>query len=174
RRGVLRPPRGGRCGFTRRARPAQPGPPRDAARRDQRPPSPGPRRTVREGTGGLDLGGAHAAASHHLLIGAAMAEHVFDASVYHHAWNRDLEPALAIAPGDVVHFDLLMAGDRQVQEGAAFEDCAFDFDTLYNLAGPVHIEGAEPGDTLSVEILSLETGDWGWCVILPELGLLPE
>ncbi len=103
-----------------------------------------------------------------------MAEHVFDASVYHHAWDRDLEPALAVAPGDVVHFDLLMAGDRQVQEGAAFEDCAFDFDTLYNLAGPVHVEGAKPGDTLSVEILSLETGDWGWCVILPELGLLPE
>ena len=103
-----------------------------------------------------------------------MAEHVFDASVYHHAWDRDLEPALAIAPGDVVHFDLLMAGDRQVQEGAAFEDCAFDFDTLYNLAGPVHVEGASPGDTLSVEILSLEAGDWGWCVILPELGLLPD
>jgi len=103
-----------------------------------------------------------------------MAEHVFDASVYHHAWDRDLEPALAIAPGDVVHFDLLMAGDRQVQEGASFEACAFDFDTLYNLAGPVHVEGASPGDTLSVEILSLEAGHWGWCVILPELGLLPD
>ena len=50
-----------------------------------------------------------------------MAEHVFDASVYHHAWDRDLEPALAIRPGDVVHFDLLMAGDRQVTEGATFE-----------------------------------------------------
>ena len=103
-----------------------------------------------------------------------MAEHVFDASVYHHAWDRELEPALAIAPGDVVHFDLLMAGDRQVHEGASFEACAFDFDTLYNLAGPVHVEGAKPGDTLAVEILSLEAGDWGWCVILPELGLLPE
>ena len=103
-----------------------------------------------------------------------MAEHVFDASVYHHAWDRELEPALAIAPGDVVHFDLLMAGARQVHEGATFEECAFDFDTLYNLAGPIHVEGARPGDTLAVEILSLEPGDWGWCVILPELGLLPE
>ena len=103
-----------------------------------------------------------------------MAEHVFDASVYHHAWDRELEPALAVAPGDVVHFDLLMAGDRQVHEGATFEECAFDFDTLYNLAGPIHVDGAQPGDTLSVEILSLEAGDWGWCVILPELGLLPE
>ncbi|MEY2517928.1 MAG: hypothetical protein QOJ89_5292, partial [bacterium] len=103
-----------------------------------------------------------------------MAEHVFDASIYHHAWDRELEPALAVAPGDVVHFDLLMAGDRQVQEDATYEQCAFDFDTLYNLAGPIHVEGANPGDTLSVEILSLEAGDWGWCVILPELGLLPD
>ncbi len=103
-----------------------------------------------------------------------MAEHVFDASVYHHAWDRELEPALTIAPGDVVHFDLLMAGDRQVHEDASFEACAFDFDTLYNLAGPIHVDGAKPGDTLAVEILSLEAGDWGWCVILPELGLLPE
>ena len=103
-----------------------------------------------------------------------MAEHVFDASVYHHAWDRDLEPALTIQPGDTVHFDLLMAGDRQVQEGATFEQCEFDFDTLYNLAGPIRVEGAQPGDTLSVEILSLEAGEWGWCAILPEFGLLPE
>jgi len=103
-----------------------------------------------------------------------MAEHVFDASVYHHAWDRDLEPALTVQPGDTVHFDLLMAGDRQVQERSTYEQCAFDFDTLYNLAGPVRVEGAQPGDTLSVEILSLEAGDWGWCAILPEFGLLPE
>lgn len=103
-----------------------------------------------------------------------MAEHEFDASVYHHVWDRDLEPALAIAPGDVVHFDLLMAGARQVHEGATFDECAFDFDTLYNLAGPIHVERAQPGDTLVVEILSLEAGEWGWCVQLPELGLLPD
>jgi acetamidase/formamidase len=103
-----------------------------------------------------------------------MAEHVFDASVYHHAWDRELAPALAVAPGDVVHFDLLMAGARQVHEGASYDECAFDFDTLYNLAGPIHVEGAQPGDTLSVEILALAPGDWGWCSILPELGLLPE
>jgi acetamidase/formamidase len=103
-----------------------------------------------------------------------MPEHVFDASIYHHAWDRDLEPALAIAPGDVVHFDLLMAGDGQVHEGATYEECAFDFDTLYNLGGPIHVDGARPGDTLAVEILALEAGDWGWCATLPENGLLPD
>jgi acetamidase/formamidase len=103
-----------------------------------------------------------------------MAEHVFDPSVYHHVWDRDIPTALTVQPGDVVHFDVLMAGERQVRDGLAFADCAFDFDTLYNLCGPVDVAGAEVGDTLEIEILSLETGPYGWCAFLPGVGLLPD
>jgi acetamidase/formamidase len=103
-----------------------------------------------------------------------LAEHVIDSGRVHHRWDRTLEPALRIAPGDVVHYDLAMAGRGQIERGDEFEKTRFDFDTLYNLLGPVWMEGAEAGDTLEVEVVSLETGDWGWCVVLPELGLLPE
>ena len=34
--------------------------------------------------------------------------------------------------------------------------------------------GAEPGDTLAVEILDLHTRGWGWTAILPGLGLLAD
>jgi acetamidase/formamidase len=105
-------------------------------------------------------------------VGAA--EHVLDPACYHHAWDRALAPVLTIRPGDVVHYDLLMAGHGQVDEGGRFEDCRFDFDTLYNLGGPILVEGAEAGDTLEIEILALEPGDWGWTAILPDLGLLPQ
>ena len=44
-----------------------------------------------------------------------MAEHVFDASVYHHAWDRELEPALTVQPGDVVHFPEGEAGTRAAE-----------------------------------------------------------
>lgn len=101
-------------------------------------------------------------------------EHIFDPAVYHHVWDRELAPAIRVEPGDVVHFDLLMAGEGQVPREGSYADCAFDFDTLYNLAGPIDVVGCEPGDTVVVEILSLETGDWGWCVQIPGLGLLPE
>jgi acetamidase/formamidase len=40
--------------------------------------------------------------------------------------------------------------------------------------GPVYVNGAEPGDTLKVEILKLETGAWGWTLIFPGLGLLQD
>jgi acetamidase/formamidase len=101
-------------------------------------------------------------------------EHEIDPKRIHHGWDNGLEPTLRIASGDVVHYDLLMAGHGQVQEGDTFEQTKFDFDTLYNLLGPVHVEGANPGDTLKIEILELTPGDWGWCVQLPELGTLPE
>jgi acetamidase/formamidase len=103
-----------------------------------------------------------------------VAEHTWDASRIHHAWDLSLEPALRIRSGDTVHYDIPMAGDGQVARGDRFEQARFDFDTIYNLAGPLAIEGAEPGDTIRLEILSLEPGEWGWCAFLPELGLLAE
>ena len=101
-------------------------------------------------------------------------EHEIDPGRIHHGWDNGLEPTLRISPGDVVNYDLLMAGHGQVREGDTFEQTSFDFDTLYNLLGPLYVEGAHAGDTLKIEILELTPGDWGWCVQLPELGTLPD
>lgn len=101
-------------------------------------------------------------------------EHWLDASQVHHDWDRDRAPVLAIRPSDVVHLELPMAGDGQVDETSTAVDVVWDFETIYNLAGPVFVEGASPGDTLEVEIIGLEPGPWGWTTFIPELGLLPE
>ena len=43
------------------------------------------------------------------------------------------------------------------------------------LTGPIAVRGAEPGDTLEVRIKAIElTVDWGWNVIRPLRGTLPE
>src|SRR3954449_4784604 len=43
------------------------------------------------------------------------------------------------------------------------------------LTGPVAVRGAEPGDTLEVRIKGIElTVDWGWNLIRPLRGTLPE
>ncbi|MDX6266570.1 MAG: hypothetical protein QOD70_1310 [Frankiales bacterium] len=101
-------------------------------------------------------------------------EHVADPARIHHEWDADLEPVLSINSGDVVHYDLLAAGEGQVWPGATYDEAKLDFDTIYNLSGPVHVNGAEPGDTLEIEIVDLRTGDWGWAAFLPGMGLLPE
>src|SRR5205823_14069906 len=101
-----------------------------------------------------------------------MGEHVWDGARIHHAWDLSLAPALTIESGESVSYDIPMAGDGQVGLGAAFAEARFDFDTIYNLAGPLAVAGAEPGDTLRIDILSLTPGAWGWCAFLPVLGLL--
>ena len=100
-------------------------------------------------------------------------EHVIDPSRIHHAWNRDREPTLRIANGDSVRFALRMAGAEQIREGDSYADTNFIADQIYWLLGPVFVEGAHPGDTLRVDILSLRPGEWGWCGTEPDLGLLP-
>jgi acetamidase/formamidase len=102
------------------------------------------------------------------------AEHTIDPTRIHHEWNNALEPTLTIGSGDVVHYDLLKCGHGQTEEGASFEETNIDFDTLYNLLGPLYMEGAKPGDTLRIDILELVPGDWGWCVIQQGMGTLPE
>ena len=43
------------------------------------------------------------------------------------------------------------------------------------ITGPVYVRGAQPGDTLQVDILDAQpTMDWGFVAILPLLGTLPE
>jgi acetamidase/formamidase len=101
-------------------------------------------------------------------------EHALDASRIHHNWDNSREPALVIASGDIVHFQLPITGEGQVHEDSRIEDVRWDFDTIYNLAGPIFVEGAQPEDTLEVEILTLEPGAWGWTTMVPELGLLAE
>lgn len=101
-------------------------------------------------------------------------DHVIDPSVIHHQWDAALEPILAITSGDTVHYDIKVAGEGQVWPGATYEDTRFDFDTIYNLSGPIWVNGAEPGDTLQVDVLELSHGDWGWAAFLPEFGLLPD
>jgi acetamidase/formamidase len=101
-------------------------------------------------------------------------EHDIDPTRVHHAWDNTLQPTLRIDSGDVVSYDLRMAGYGQVGEGATFSETTFDFETLYHLLGPVYVDGARPGDTLRIDILDLKPGAWGWCAILPNLGTLPD
>jgi acetamidase/formamidase len=92
----------------------------------------------------------------------------------HRAWEVDLEPVLSIAAGDVVSVETDDFAGGQIGRDATSEDLpSLDFNSIYPLAGPIFVEGAQPGDALAVEFLDFELPDWGWACILPGLGLLP-
>lgn len=104
-----------------------------------------------------------------------MASHKLNPKKIHFKWNNELSPAITIRPGDEVECWTQEVTNGQVTPGCdASVLTEIDFDQLYPLAGPVYVEGAEPGDALDIEILSLKPDDWGWTGIIPDLGLLSE
>jgi acetamidase/formamidase len=104
-----------------------------------------------------------------------MAERTIAREQVHYKWDNSLPPAVEIEPGDVVHCETEeVSGGQVTPETPSSALGSLDFDRLYPLAGPVFVKGAEPGDTLVVEVLDLTPLEWGWAAILPGLGLLSE
>ncbi len=102
-----------------------------------------------------------------------MATHHLDDTQPHAFWDNTLPPRVHIQPGDTVVFETLEASARQVQPDSTSEALrALDFAFIHPLTGPVYVEGAEPGDALVVDIISLRHKDWGWNGVIPNFGLL--
>ena len=101
--------------------------------------------------------------------------HYFPSDRVHFSWDAGNAPALTVESGDTVVVHTRDVSDDQITPDSTVDVIAgLDWDRVYPLAGPIAIDGAEPGDTLAVEILDLHTQGWGWTAILPGLGLLPE
>jgi acetamidase/formamidase len=100
--------------------------------------------------------------------------HHFPADRVHFTWDVSHEPVLTVASGDTVVMQTRDVSDNQISPESTAADLDLDWDRVYPLAGPIAVEGAEPGHTLAIEILDLHTLGWGWTAILPGLGLLPD
>jgi acetamidase/formamidase len=113
------------------------------------------------------------------------AVHRLDPSVQTVHWGHfdaAIPPVLAIDPGDTVWIDTVSGGHLEVCDPALFDDrhrhIVENVPQLMGphiLTGPIEVRGARPGDTLEVRILDIAlTVPWGWNVIRPLRGALPE
>ena len=94
---------------------------------------------------------------------------------WHLAWDATIPPLFRVHSGSVVEFDALDAGNGQLRQDATAADLdAVDLSRVDQVAGPIFVEGAEPGDTLEVELLAFEPGAWGWTAAIPGFGLLAD
>src|SRR5215213_7066076 len=101
--------------------------------------------------------------------------HYFPPDRVHFTWDTGNEPVLEIASGDTVVVHTRDVSDNQITPSSdASAIASLNWDRVYPLAGPIAVEGAEPGDTLAVEVLDIHTRGWGWTAVLPGLGLLPD
>lgn len=100
---------------------------------------------------------------------------VDDPRAGHNRWHPDIPAALHCAPGDTVALRARDGYDGQItRDSTAADVLRMDTARIHPLTGPVHIEGAEPGDLLVVDVLSVETGDFGATLNIPGFGFLRE
>ncbi|WP_223976828.1 acetamidase/formamidase family protein [Bradyrhizobium sp. RD5-C2] len=91
-------------------------------------------------------------------------------------WDGRLSPVIRIASGDRVTIETLSAepdealdlADDSVESVARSDILASRGAAPRLLTGPIHIEGAEPGDALEVRVLDVRLrSDWGWNMRTP-------
>jgi formamidase len=93
----------------------------------------------------------------------------------HNRWHPDVEPEVVAQPGDVVTLRCIDGLNGQLIRDSTTEDVlAVDHGLPHAMAGPVYVEGAEPGDVLEVEIVSIAPGDFGFTAIFPGFGFLAD
>jgi len=93
----------------------------------------------------------------------------------HLAWDPAIPPVASVASGEVVEFDCLDASNGQLTAESTTESLAdLDFARVDQVSGPIEVDGAEPGDTLQIDLLEFEPAGWGWTASIAGFGLLAE
>ncbi len=103
------------------------------------------------------------------------AQYVLTPDSTHNRWSRAIPPTLRVPSGAVVEVYTKEATDGQLALGSTVDAvAALDFGRIHALTGPIYVEGAEPGDVLSVTLHEIEAGDWGWVAVVPGFGFLAD
>jgi acetamidase/formamidase len=98
-----------------------------------------------------------------------------DTSRTHSKFSRAIPAVLEVPSGSVIElFTEEATGGQLTVESTAADLATLDFDLIHALTGPIHVEGADPGDILAVTFYEIELGDWGWNAHMPGFGFLQE
>lgn len=93
----------------------------------------------------------------------------------HNRWHPALEPVATVKPGQAVTFECRDGLDGQLTGESTHADAGrLSLGLGHPLTGPVHVEGAKPGNTLEVEFLAYEPDDFGATAVIPGFGFLAD
>ena len=93
----------------------------------------------------------------------------------HNRWHPDIAPIITVDPGEPLTLETRDASDNQIHPAMTVEELPFiDGKVSHPLTGPVHINGARPGDLLEVEFMDIRPHHCGWSLFRPTTGLLRE
>jgi acetamidase/formamidase len=101
--------------------------------------------------------------------------HTIHSNHSHFGWDNSLAPVLHVAPGDTVELHPRDASDGQLTKTSVAADLAtFDFSRVNPVVGPIHVDGAMPGDALKISLLDITASGSGWTANIPGFGLLAD
>ncbi|KAI3614927.1 acetamidase formamidase [Moniliophthora roreri] len=104
-----------------------------------------------------------------------MSIHAVKQNQCHLVWDNNIQPVLRIKSGEIVTIDCLDASNGAISpESDAGSVAALDVSQVDQVNGPIYVEGAHPGDTLKVDVISVETAEWAWTGLIPGFGLLAD
>ena len=87
------------------------------------------------------------------------------------AFGPDLAPVLEVDPGATVTLETndCFTGQIRSEDDLVTE---IDFGRVNSATGPIAVRGAEPGDSLAVELLEVKPGPRGFATLIPGMGQL--
>ncbi len=106
-------------------------------------------------------------------MAVATVDHVVSRGETIWAFGPDLEPVLEVEPGQTVRFETNDCFSGQIRSEADLVT-EIDFERVNSATGPVAVLGAEPGDSLIVDILEVEPVEQGVATLIPGFGQLTD
>ncbi|WP_347862329.1 acetamidase/formamidase family protein [Salimicrobium sp. PL1-032A] len=85
--------------------------------------------------------------------------------------DKENEPAFHISSGEQVVVHTYDCFENQIQKESTEMD-TLDWNRINPATGPIHVEGAQPGDVLKVRIDNIDLGDQGVMLTGPDLGVM--
>lgn len=93
----------------------------------------------------------------------------------HYGWDNSLKPIAEVDSGQTITYEITESSGGQFSKSSTSDDVKrLDFEKVNPVAGPVYVKGAQPGDTLEIEMQDFSQLDWGWTAIIPGFGLLSD
>ena len=93
----------------------------------------------------------------------------------HNRWHPDIPPIAEVGPGEEITLETRDGADAYLNPASTAADLAgLPPAVIHPLTGPIRVHGAHPGDLLAVEFLDIAPEPWGYTLILPGGGYLPD
>ena len=94
---------------------------------------------------------------------------------HHFGWDNSFAPVERVAPGSTIEFECLDSSGGQLTPESTIENVkTLDFAKVNPVTGPIHVDGAEPGDALEITIEAFKPSGFGWTANIPGFGLLAD